>query len=280
MIRDRNNQLKGFHNVCRHRAGPIVTSQKGQCNVLRCGYHGWVYDSDGKLKKTPEFGCDVNKQDFSLFPVRVETWKGLVFINVDMNATSLSSCFSELDDVVGKYDIDNWQIDREVIEPIQCNWKAYVDNYMEGYHIGEVHPALTKLIDTKQYRAFISKKQKYVIQTAPAKNGSYSSGDWIWIFPNVALNFYPNGCSIERMIPTSATTMHLHYTFMFAPSVGEEERKSGFDGSMLLTEEDRLICQNVQKNLQSGLYVAGPLSPKHENGVFRFHEWIRQLRDK
>src|SRR5882724_11653042 len=80
VIRNREGALKAFHNVCRHRAGPLLDEGRGHCDVLRCRYHLWVYDTDGNLRRTPAFGeADwFDKKDYSLFPVKVATWRGLV----------------------------------------------------------------------------------------------------------------------------------------------------------------------------------------------------------
>src|SRR4030095_7031642 len=92
VIRDRDGQLRGFHNVCPHRASQLLDDGHGHCGVLRCRYHGWVFDTAGNLKRAPDFGeADwFKKEDNGLMPIRVETWRGLVFANFDAGAPSLA----------------------------------------------------------------------------------------------------------------------------------------------------------------------------------------------
>ena len=93
VIRAKDGTLRGFHNVCRHRAGPLVGEGAGHCNALRCKYHGWLYDTDGALRKAPglELGKDIEAAEFGLHPVRVGVWNGLVFACLEPDAPDLEA---------------------------------------------------------------------------------------------------------------------------------------------------------------------------------------------
>jgi len=88
VIKDREGELRGFHNLCRHRAGHFLDDGQGHCDVLRCKYHGWVYDTKGNLRATPAFGeaSWFDKKDYPLKPIKVATWRGLVFVNLDLDS--------------------------------------------------------------------------------------------------------------------------------------------------------------------------------------------------
>lgn len=277
-IRDRDGGLRAFHNVCRHRAGPIVWDGEGRCDVLRCRYHGWVYDTAGSLRRTPGFGEaeDFDKADFSLFPVRVESWRGLVFVNLDPDAPPLAQWIGSLDDETAPYPIEEYRFHGEVVHEIACNWKTYVDNYAEGYHVRDVHPGLDREIDSGAYEVIL--KDRYAVHRAPPRSGASYSGLWVWRFPTLALNVYDDGMNVEHMVPLGHDRTRLVYTFFFRDA-GEAARgriEASLAISREVTLEDARICEAVQRNLNAGVYEAGRVSPRHENGVWFFHALVRR----
>ena len=142
-LRDEAGAIRAFHNVCRHRAGPLVDAPKGRCEgALVCRYHGWRYALDGRLRSAADFGATdgFDPRDFGLHPLKVETWRGLVFVNADADAEPLSALTAPIDALLGERVFPSEPY-RES-HPIACNWKVYVENYLEGYHIEQVHPTL------------------------------------------------------------------------------------------------------------------------------------------
>ena len=171
-IRGRDGTLKGFHNVCSHRAAPLLDAGAGHCEVLRCRYHRWVYDSDGRLKATPDFGAQpgFDRADHGLKPIRVAAWRGLVFANLDPAAGSLEDGLGALAEMVAPYPIETYRSVRQVSFDIACNWKTYTDNFVEGYHIPGIHPGLNAAIDFKGFAD--ENRDRIVIMTAPQRHGS------------------------------------------------------------------------------------------------------------
>src|SRR5574340_731537 len=148
LTRGLEGELRAFYNVCRHRAG-MVAHGCGNRKSLQCQYHGWLYGLDGKLKNAPEFEGveDFRKEDFGLVPVRVESWGPFAFVNLDGEAPPLP-------EVLGRIPEETKGIDLEGVRKVErrdyivnANWKVYVDNYLEGYHIPIAHPGLFKEID-------------------------------------------------------------------------------------------------------------------------------------
>jgi choline monooxygenase len=278
VIRDRDGELRGFHNVCRHRAGPILWDGKGQCDILRCRYHGWVYDTGGNLRRTPDFGdaADFDKADYGLFPIQVGVWRGLLFVNLDFGAQPLADAMAALSDETAPWPIESYKFHSRAEHEIACNWKTYVDNYAEGYHVQAVHPGLDREIDSKQYQVIL--KNRHVVHQAPRRQGANYSGLWLWRFPNLALNIYATGMNIERMLPLGPNRTRLIYNFFFQDISPEAEPaiRAAIDVSAQVTREDIRICEAVQRNLDSGLYDAGRLSPRHESGVWYFQNLVRE----
>jgi choline monooxygenase len=278
IIRDRDGILRGFHNVCRHRAGPILWDGQGRCDVLRCRYHGWVYDTQGGLRRTPEFGdaAGFDSNDFGLYPVQVGVWRGLVFINLDLNAQSLDAALAALTAETAPWPIEDFQLHSHAEHEIACNWKTYVDNYAEGYHVRDIHPGLAAEIDASRYEVILGDRQ--AVHRAPQRTGANYAGLWLWRFPNLALNIYPSGMNIERMIPLGPNRTRLSYTFLFrdVSDAAQAVIQSAIAAATRVTKEDIRICEAVQRNLDSGLYDCGRLSPLRENGVWYFQTLVRQ----
>jgi choline monooxygenase len=150
LTRPEEQQLCAFFNVCRHRAAQVGTS-RGNRESLRCGYHGWVYGLDGQLHTAREMEATENfdKADFGLRPVRVDSLGSFVFANLDQGAAPLAEWIGQIPDEIDAAGCDLTRmrrIERREYQ-IECNWKVYVDNYLEGYHLPIAHPGLYRELD-------------------------------------------------------------------------------------------------------------------------------------
>ena len=279
--RGRDGVLRGFHDVCRHRAGPVVGMPTGDvaqaCRVarLRCRYHGWIYDEEGRLVSTPDFGDakDFDPRSLGLAPIRVDVWRGFVFVCLDPGGADLLDSLGRLPDLTRNVALERYRFDSRRAHRLRCNWKTYVENYLEGYHIPYVHPRLHREIDVKGYA--VRAEGSVVTHHAPSRprvTAPVYDGLWAWVFPNVALNVYGDGLSIERMLPVSRNEMRIEYLFLFAEGANREAALAMCDE---VTAEDRAICEAVQENLEAGIYDRGRLSPRHEAGVFYFQSRVR-----
>ena len=141
------NRIKAYFNICQHRGGPIVS--KDNCyKQFQCQYHGWIYTNEGKLKNARGFDKDeLKKSDFNLKEINVSVWNGLMFINFDKRCNPLESIYEKLDKRINKRNFSSYQFYKRDSYNISCNWKIYMDNYLEGLHIPIVHPELNKTIN-------------------------------------------------------------------------------------------------------------------------------------
>ena len=273
-----DSTLRGFHNVCRHRAGPLVMDDGGHCPNLVCRYHGWAYDLDGALVQARGFGdaADFDRGDFGLLPVRVDEWRGLVFVNLDSNAAHLHDAYATLVAECADLPIETLHYSHRIVHEIAANWKTYTDNYGEGYHIPLVHPELNREVNARQYRVDV--RDHSCVHSAPTRDGAINAGRWIWRYPNLALNVYPDGMNVERFVPVGPTRVQVIYDYFFAdlsPRAASANAEIVRIGCEVL-DEDRVICEAVQRNLESGAYDVGRLSPRHENGLHAFQTWVRE----
>src|SRR5438874_901878 len=170
LTRAQDGTLQGFYNVCRHRAAQVVTT-RGNRKSLQCGYHGWVYGLAGRLQTAREMEGteDFDRADFGLVPIRVDTLGPFVFANLDPGAAPLADWIGAIPSEIAKagYDLDSMRLIEHRDYDIACNWKVYVDNYLEGYHLPIAHPGLFKELEYDNYR--VETFRYYSKQHAPIR---------------------------------------------------------------------------------------------------------------
>jgi choline monooxygenase len=284
LVRGSDGRLRALSNVCRHRAGPVAKGE-GSCAAFRCGYHGWSYALDGSLSNTPEFEGveDFDKGSVRLPEFRVETWLGLVFVNLDESPSTLAESLGGLPAELAGRGLEDMTRAASKDWVVECNWKVYVDNYLEGYHIPIVHPGLMKELDYARYETATS--GSYSLQRAPIKEraGSrlrrdprYDAGDalYYWIYPNLMLNVYPDNYSTNLIVPLGLDrTLTVFEWFVRDPKgagVAEAVAQT-IEFSDEIQREDIAICEAVQKGLTSRTYDVGRYSVRRESGVHHFH---------
>ncbi|MFC3070719.1 aromatic ring-hydroxylating oxygenase subunit alpha [Phenylobacterium soli] len=272
VVRQEGRALAGFHNVCRHRAGALVADGSGHCEgAFTCRYHGWKYAFDGRLRNAVDFGKapGFDPRDYGLFPIRVETWRGLVFVNLDLGAAPLADLVAPLD----KHALPDFPLVERRTHHIRCNWKTYVENYLEGYHLPMVHPEFDQDIVVADYRIDI--EGEVIFHSAPARDGSVNAGFWAWLWPNLAINTYRHGFMVERMTAVGHDETRLDYFYFFDPA-RSQELADMFVVSDRVTGQDKQICEEVHRNLCAGIYTGGVLSPKHEQSIAWFQDRVAQ----
>ena len=160
IVRDHKGNINAFHNVCRHRAFPIVTKDQGHNLIFSCRYHGWSYGLAGNLAKAPGYqglpGFDKTKN--SLLPIHVHVdAKGFIWVNMDASPTpevAWDDDFAGVDTQsrFDLYDWDNYTFDHAWDMEGEYNWKILADNYNECYHCQTTHPDIPKIADLSTYR--------------------------------------------------------------------------------------------------------------------------------
>jgi choline monooxygenase len=283
VLRDPSGDLRAMSNVCRHRAGPVATGN-GNARAFRCGYHGWTYGIDGQLVAMPEFdGVEEFGREASCLPqFRIETWLGQIFVNLDPGASPLRSALGRMADLVDERRYEHFTLAARKEWTIACNWKVYVDNYLEGYHIPIVHPGLFRELDYENYRT--ETDRLFSIQHSPIRKpkrlratGPSDEAQFFWLFPNLMLNVYPDNFSTNVIVPVDAThTVTLFEWFFPVSSNGDVQSTIDFSDEIQI--EDIEICEAVQRGLESRTYDQGRYSVRRENGVHHFHgllaEWL------
>ena len=140
VVRERDGKIRAFANSCRHRGAKVMQGD-GNCTVMTCPYHSWTYALDGRLIGAMEMdetdGFD--RKEFGLVELRLETWAGFLFLNFDHDAEPLAAWLGDLPEVLASYRLEDMVTTRRVEYDLACNWKIYVENAMESYHVPTVH---------------------------------------------------------------------------------------------------------------------------------------------
>jgi choline monooxygenase len=283
VVRGKGGELRAFYNVCRHRGGPLALKD-GRSDMLQCKYHGWTYRLDGMLRGVPHFDRVelFDKKDYGLIPVGVGVWEGLVFVSLAANPTPLEACFDGVARRVG-WSLRDLKFARRVDYEVRCNWKVYVDNYLEAYHVPHVHPELFSLYDFQRYRTEVY--DRYSLQVGPLADEKtlYSEGGgealYYQVFPNFMLNILPGRLQANVVEPVAPDRCRVVFRYYYDDVTSPAALRKIDDDvaySDRVQAEDIEICERVQLGLQSGVYDRGRFSVEFEAGVYHFQRLLKQ----
>jgi choline monooxygenase len=284
LVRD-GATLRGYYNVCRHRGGPL-TAGCGRQRQFTCRYHGWSYALDGRVLRAPYMEDELarNAGALDLVPVRVGCWANLVFVSLDAAVAPLETFLGGLIADAAHLRLERLRFHLRRSYPVAANWKVYVDNYLEGYHVPAVHPGLNREIDFRHYVTELG--ENHSVQHAPIAPGGgagrvYSAdaatpeARYYWLFPNVMLNCYQGLMQVNVVEPTAVDRCVVHFDWYLPEPPSDESARAGFERLAAFSDEvqaeDAAICAAVQRNLGSRAYVPGPYSVQYETGVHQFH---------
>jgi choline monooxygenase len=285
VLRGSDGQLRAFFNVCRHRAAPLLNEPCGHVSKIRCRYHGWTYDLEGRLRGTPEFDRvdDFCKETNGLVPMTVGEWGGFVWVHLGEPKQSLGDYLHPLPDWIKKQPPASLKFARRVSYDLKCNWKVYVDNYLDGgYHVNTVHPALAGVLDYTKYRTEVYERCSAQISPLipgdpndPAsKTRTGTEAAYWWIFPNFMINLYSGVMDTNLVLPTGTDSCRVLFDYYFAPSTPTDFIEESIAVAHQVQLEDMLICEEVQRGLHSRSYSTGRFSVKREAGGYHFHQLL------
>lgn len=283
IVKGKDETIRALSNVCRHRAGPVAAGC-GKRASFQCGYHGWSYSLDGRILTMPEFDGveDFRKEEHPLPEFSIESWGSLLFVRIGAEGPSFEEFTGEIAKRVGG-SFDGYRRAYRKEWTLDCNWKVYVDNYLEGYHIPIVHPSLFRELDYNRYETETARW--FSIQHSPIKGEKLRTTDeageaqYYWLWPNLMLNVYPDNFSTNLIVPRGHEKTETIFEWFFrdpeAPGVAKKiEETVAYSDEIQL--EDIAICEAVQKGLRSRTYDRGRYSVRRENGVHHFHQLLTE----
>jgi choline monooxygenase len=284
MSRDEEGVCHCLSNVCTHR-GNLLVNGHSKTRKLVCGYHGRRFSLDGTFEFMPEF------EEAENFPTPCDhlpsfplvKWGPLTFTSLDA-AFDLYHIFNLMEQRIGFIPFNKLQPGEEGFRTYEVNahWALYCDNYLEGFHIPFVHKDLDAVLDYGQYNTHLfdhgclqigyANSESEAIFELPAghpDSGKSVAAYYYWVFPNLMLNFYPWGLSLNVVIPVDTNLTRV----LFATYIHDQSKLGQGAGSGLhkVELEDEAVVESVQLGLQSGVYNQGRFSPTREKGVHHFH---------
>lgn len=283
VVRNPNGELTGFENVCRHRAGPLVTDRQGKLAsaLLTCRYHGWSYRLNGELAAAPGLSeCP----KIGLNPIAVREWNGLVFANADPTRDDLASWLGAVREIADTYPaLDRMTYIGTVETTGRCNWKLYGDNSCEGWHVPFIHQTLKDnaagedvAITCHEDGAFVLFDVRYRPSTAdPTRHGQ---AHWIYKFPGLLLHFARHTINVETVEPLAPDRIAVRRYFWADENAICDlglNQEGIIAASKAVMEEDMAICEQVQQNLANCRHELGYLSPEQEPGTVFFQRLVR-----
>jgi len=311
ILRDKKNKIRVFHNVCSHRGYKILQKPCNIKNTIRCPYHSWAYNTEGKLIATPHIGGmnkhsakNFNKSDSGLKEIRSTVWLDLIMINISNNEISFEKYIKPLSDRWSKF----WpEKDRKLIYHsndygyfqlrANCNWKFAIENYCESYHLPWVHPGLnsySKIEDhyhiqglpnrfagqgTTVYNPRLKGKEKFpCFPNWPKKNEHIA--EYVALFPNVMLGIHKDHYYAFWLEPVNHTYTieHMEIYYVGDKAANSKKfkslRKQNYKLWKSVQSEDVHIIEGMQEGRNSPSYNGGNFSPVMDNPTHHFHKWV------
>ncbi|MEO8485225.1 MAG: aromatic ring-hydroxylating dioxygenase subunit alpha [Betaproteobacteria bacterium] len=283
LARDDAGTLRCLSNVCTHR-GNILVREPGRAAQIRCGYHSRRFDLSGRMTFMPGFE---GAQDFpspadDLPAVALEPWAAFAFASLDP-AAPFASFAGDVAAGLAAMPLASLARDRtrDREYEVRAHWALYVENYLEGLHIPLVHPGLDAALDGGGCATTLHRLSS--VQVARARNeadafpASIAGGEGVaayyaWVFPNLMINAYPWGLSINLVLPQSQErTRILFRSYVWDPARVDRGAGGALDR---VEREDEAIVEAVQRGVRSRMFRQGRYAPMHEQGVHHFHRLL------
>ena len=304
MVRDKDGTLRVFQNICRHR-GMILIEKPGKIQrAIRCPYHSWCYELDGRLRTTPHVGGpgtnrhdDIKREDLGLIEVRSHEWLGVVFVNVDGQAPAFEEYAAEACARWSEYDRPlHFSPDSEFTLEVASNWKLAVENYCESYHLPWVHPGLnsySRLEDhyhieesgkfsgqgTMVYRPMLSDDGRRFPEFPDLAEKWNEGAEYISLYPNVLLGVHKDHTFAIVLEPVAIDRTVEHVAIFYADATVLGDTYAGMrqkNATMWkdVFVEDIFVVEGMQKGRHASGFDGGKFSPVMDSPTHMFHHWV------
>ena len=301
MVRDQQETIRGFYNVCRHRGTRLCEEQSGNARAIQCPYHAWTYALDGRLTGAPqmESASGFDKADYPLKQVLVALWEGFIFVNLAGEAAPLEQVFAPLAGKFTHWNLPQLRSAKHVVYDVAANWKLIFQNYSECYHCPGVHPMLSKVSpydsaenDLSEGR-FLGGFMTIAEGTSLTMSGNACArpvGDlggadharvfYYSIFPNMLLSMHPDYVMVHQIWPQSPGRTLIVCDWLFHPEAFErpdfhpEDAVEFWD---VTNKQDWHVCELSQKGIASRAYEPGPYSARESIPAAWDREYLRHM---
>ena len=265
-----NSDIHCISNVCTHR-GHIVCDKKKLTKSMVCRYHGRSFTLDGKFKNAIGFEGvkDFPSESDNLKPIHIKEWKDFILVSLK-NKIDISNVLHDIETRLKSFPFDKIKFSEELSATHEINnhWALYCENYLEGFHVPFVHKGLSKEINNETYDTVLL--ENGVLQFANSKqNENNIYGYYYWIFPNIMLNFYEWGLSINIIEPISKDKTRVR--FISYPIDKNQSTRDAINDLNTVELEDQEVVRSVHNGIKSKLYSNGRYSVINEKGLHYFH---------
>jgi choline monooxygenase len=306
LVRQRDNTIKAFHNVCRHR-GPILVREPVRAQAaLICPYHAWAYDLDGELKRTPAYmgsgrhdSGPLDKSRMGLKEIRCDIWHDGIFINLSGDAGPLAEVYAPLEQRWEHYDLSKLRYGGSARLRINGNWKLAMENFQEGYHLPMTHPFLNSLSSLENHYSVVEPafqgQGSHHYDTVEAGHGDLPNfpnlpdywkdrAEYPAVLPNLMFGLHPDHLLFFGVIPLSPSLTEEVFHFYFVGDAAMEERHAAMRERVMtnlvsINAEDVGIVESMQAGRHSPGFEKGPFSPYQEATLHQFQLKIAKMLD-
>jgi glycine betaine catabolism A len=305
----RDNPVRAYFNVCRHRGAKLRTEETGEVKrAFQCPYHAWTYDLNGKLVAAPNLTKmpDVGRTEYGLVSVAVREWLGYVWVCLAENPPSfeedvIGDVVARLGDVgsIEHYDIDNLSVGKRIVYDVKANWKLIIENFMECYHCATIHPELTEVLpefadgyaaqyyvghgaefgeDVQGFTVDGSEGLDRIPGVAEDQDRRYYA---ITVKPQVFINLVPDHVIFHRMYPVAADRTIVECDWLYLPRVVESGKDVSRSVELFhrVNQQDFEACERTQPAMSSRMYAKGGVLVPSEHHIGAFHDWVNERLD-
>ena len=305
LVRDRAGQVRVFVNACRHRGMQLVPETgetKKLRGMIRCPYHSWVYDLDGRLKATPHVGGPgvnmheaLDRETLGLVELRSRVWQGVVFVNVSGDAEPFET---EQADLLARWkDFDrvgHAHGDSKFVLSVAANWKLAVENYCESYHLPWIHPGLNSYSRLEDHYDIVDERYSgqgtNVYAPALSEAGAFANFDdlpavwdrqaeYVSLYPNVLLGVHRDHRFAIVLLPQGPerTVERIAIEYASEAMVGDRYREARATNAAMwkeIFEEDIFVVEGMQRGRHAQRFDGGRFSPAMDRPTHAFHRWV------
>ena len=264
-----------YHNVCPHRGGPILHNGRGHTETLECKYHGWCFSFEGSVVNMPSFGDnrDMEPEKMRLKEISIGHWGGFLWVALAGNVPPLDYALGHLKDDTADIPFESLTHTAHITRVLDCNWKVYVENYLETYHLEKVHSVLKEHFELDNAYVQIH-DGTYSRLEAQTKTGVPMR--WYYRFPNTALQVLGSTLAWTQVLPQGPKKTLVVMDHYAPAGVDDTPLRSLLDKML---DEDSKICHAVQKNMSAGVFDQGYVNPIHESALTWFTNKVMGAHD-
>ncbi|MGA5758974.1 aromatic ring-hydroxylating oxygenase subunit alpha [Nonomuraea bangladeshensis] len=306
VVRGRDHRLRAFLNVCRHRGARLCEEPAGEVRrTIRCAYHAWSYDLDGRLAAAPNLARmpDIDRVAHGLIPVHLREWLGYAWVCLAAEPPSFEESVTgaateRLGDpaAIERYHVEELALGRRISYDVRANWKLVVENFMECYHCATIHPELVAVLPefaggyAAQYYVghgaeFAERVEGFTVDGGPGfgklpdvareQDRRYYA---ITVKPQVFVNLVPDHVIVHRMFPLAVDRTLVECDWLYHPDVvasGADLTRS-VELFHRVNEQDFDACERTQPGMSSRAYREGGVLVPSEHHIALFHQWVNQ----